>query len=66
MDTCMDDIVNLPEVQYSFATCLMLPKGKVLSVYFKYFLQIWVHFPLKDQANYIRHNSTITPLYLLG
>ena len=41
-------------------------KGKVLSVYYKYFLQIWVHFPLKDQANYIRHNSTITPLYLLG
>ena len=42
-------------------------KGKVSTAYCKpFFLQIWVHFPLKDQANNIGHNSTITLLYLTG
>ena len=40
MDTCMDDVINLPEVQRSFVMCLMLPKGKMSTVYFKSFLQI--------------------------
>ena len=36
-------ILNLPEVQCSFVTCLMLPKGKVSTVDCKSFLQIRVH-----------------------
>ena len=31
-----------------------------------FFLQIWVHFHLKDQANYIRYNSSNILLYLIG
>ena len=27
-----------------------------------FFFKRWVHFPLKDQADYIWHNSTIKPL----
>ena len=44
----------------------MLPKDKVSTIYCKSFLQRWMHFPLKDQANYIRHNLTIAPLYLIA
>ena len=44
----------------------MLPKGKVSTIYFKSFSQIWVHFPPKDQANYIRCNSSNILLYLTG
>ena len=41
--------VNLPEVHCSPKTCLMLPKGKVSTVYckFLFFFKLWVHFPLK-------------------
>ena len=42
----------------------MLTKGKVLTVYCRSFL--WVHFPLKNQVDYVWHNSTITPLCLIG
>ena len=48
-----EDVINLPEVQRSFVMCLILPKG------------LWVHFPLKDLANYIRHSSSITQLNLI-
>ena len=35
-----EDVVNLPEVQRSFVTCLLLPKGKVSTVYCKSLFQI--------------------------
>ena len=44
----------------------MQRKGKVSTIYFKSFSQIRVHFQLKDQANYIRYNSSNILLYLIG